>query len=79
MAKGVHVITLIDNEHREAADDIEAGHEGNESQEEEGKEFLDFHHVKSALLLFVAVHYFERRAGQLLQSLFDISLVSVRL
>ena len=59
MAKRGHVIALVDNQHRETTDNIEACHKRNEGQEEEGKEFFDLHHIESALLLLVAVHDFE--------------------
>ena len=63
----LHVVALVDDEHRERADDVEAGNEQDEGEEDVGDEFLDLHDAERVLLLFVAVEHavaFAERGNQ---------------
>lgn len=64
VAQGGDVVALFDDEHGRRADDVEAGHEHDEREEEVGNRLLDLHHVEGLAVLLKAVQHGKSRAGQ---------------
>ena len=54
-AQRLHVVALVDDEHRETADDVEARHDEDEREEDVGDELLDLHDAEGVVLLLIAV------------------------
>ena len=50
-----HIVLLVYHEHRERADDVEAGYDEDEREEEVCQDFLYLHDAVGVLLLLVAV------------------------
>ena len=67
--KGFHIGLLVDHQHGERADNVEARHKQDEGEEEIGDELLDAHDAEDVFLLFVAVLHQEPLAQQLLDFL----------
>lgn len=51
----VHIVLLVYDEHRQRADDVEAGHDQYEREKHIGKELLYLHNLKRVGLLLIAV------------------------
>ena len=64
VAQGAYVVFLVDDEHGDGADDVEAGYQEDEGEEEVGDELLHFHDAEHVFLLFVAVLHGEVFAQQ---------------
>ena len=58
----LYAFTLVDDEHRKRADDVEAGDEEDEDKEEDGKELLDAEDAEEVGLLLIAIQHFELRS-----------------
>ena len=66
VAERHHIIFLVNDKHRERADDVKARHHEDESQEDIGDELLYLHDFESVILLLKAVFHDELVAGNLL-------------
>lgn len=55
IAQGFHIVALVDDEHGQRADYIEAGYQQDECQEKVGDKFFYLHDAECVGLLFVAV------------------------
>ena len=75
VAQRAHVVAFVDDEHRDAAHDVEASHQQDERQEEVGDGFLDVHDAKHLLLLFHAVEHGVVGAQRGAQALLDARFV----
>ena len=67
----LHVVALVDDEHRERADDVEAGHDEDEGEEDVGDELFDLHDAEGVVLLLIAVADVVLRAHYLLDAALD--------
>ena len=63
VAQGGDVVLLVDNEHGQRADDVEAGHDEDEGQEDVGEELFNLHDAERVGLLLVAVEHAEAVAS----------------
>ena len=79
VAQRHHIVFLVDHQHRERTDDVEAGHDEDERQEDIGNEFLYFHDAEGVFLLFVAVEHLIFSAGNLLHLGFHVVDIAARL
>ena len=52
-----HVVALVDDEHRQRANDVEAGHHKNERKKNVADEFLNLHDAERVVLLLIAVEH----------------------
>ena len=72
VTQGNYIVFLIDNQHRQRADDVKAGHHQNEGQEDIGNQFFNLHNLESVVLLLKTVFYNELGATQLLNLIFRL-------
>ena len=70
-AQGLHVLLLVDDEHGERADDVEAGHDEDEGKEDVGHDLLYLHDLEGVGLLFEAVEHLVLRPRYLPRLAFD--------
>ena len=66
VAQRHHIVALINDEHGERADDVEAGHHEDERQEDVGNQLFYLHDLKCVVLLLKAVLHTETVSGNAL-------------
>ena len=66
IAERCNVITLVDDEHRERAYNVKAGHNEDEREEDIGHELFNLHNLERVGLLLIAVFYGKTGSGNLL-------------
>ena len=71
VSEGDGVLLLVDDEHGEGADDVEAGDEENEGEEDVGDEFLNLHDLESVFLLLIAVKHLVTGTELVLETVLD--------
>ena len=79
VAQGDDVILLVDDEHGERADDVEAGHDEDKGEEDVGNELLNLHDLEGLVLLLKAVLDVEIVTGNLLHLGLDGIEIAARL